>query len=446
MMTRLSYTTLIFSMVLVLFSACKKDDPGIEGLAKNFSSTEVQDWMKLMLKLSKETTGATPPVVARAIGYTGLALYESVVPGMPEYRSMAGQINGLSAGDLPTPDPGEYHWGAVANTVLATMLRTCYSGATPENLQAIDDLEALHLASFSAEAGADVIARSTDFGAAMALAMIEYANSDGEANCFNTNFPTTYVAPVGEGLWQPTPPLFAIALQPYWGDVRSFLTANVTDAIPGPPPAYSTTPGSDFWTETEEVYNVSTNLTPEQLIIAKYWGDDPGKSATPAGHSLSILQIVLEQENANLELAAESFAKLGLAVHDAFVSCWKAKFLYNLVRPVTVIQQEIDGAYLPPVATPPFPEYTSGHSVQSGAASQVLTDMFGSSYAFTDDTHEARIDIDGTPRSFSSFYEFADEAAISRLYGGIHYRSAIDIGVTQGREIGANISALSFRN
>ena len=123
---------LFFSLVVLVLGSCKDDDPvGIETYTRNFSGEVVQDWMQIMLVLSKETTGAFPPAVARVIGYTGLALYESVVPGMPEYQSMAGQINGLSPGDLPTAEPGEYHWGAVANVVLAQMTRSCFAGASP---------------------------------------------------------------------------------------------------------------------------------------------------------------------------------------------------------------------------------------------------------------------------------------------------------------------------
>jgi hypothetical protein len=222
------------------------------------------------------------------------------------------------------------------------------------------------------------------------------------------------------------------------------LTTNVDEALPPAPPAYSTDPASVFWLETTEVYDAVQNLTDEQLVIAEFWSDDPGKTATPPGHSISILKQILEDENADLATAAEAFAKLGMGVHDAFISCWNAKFVYNLVRPITVIHEQMDPAFEIPLSTPPFPEYPSGHSVQSGASAQILTSLFGSNYAFTDRTHESRTDIDGSPRTFNSFDEFADEAAISRLYGGIHFRAAIEKGVEQGKEIGKNISELDF--
>jgi len=435
------------SAVMVLTPSCKEEDlPGIETQASEFSSKVVQDYMSLMAVLSKETTGAFPPVVARAYAYTGLALYESLVPGMPDNNSFAGQINGLNADMIPEAAPGEYHWGVVANTVLAEMLRTCYANATAENLAAIDALEASYRNDlFASEADEDVLARSEEHGRAVALAIIAYADSDGQSNCFNTNFPTSYVAPVGPGMWRPTPPLFALALQPYWGDVRPFLTRNISEEMPPPPPSYSTDPSSKFMEEVMEVYDVVNSQTPEEFVIAHYWSDDPGKSPTPAGHSLQILRQVLDWENANLAESAEAFALMGMSLHDAFISCWKAKYVYNLVRPITFIQVEIDPGFTIPLPTPPFPEYTSGHSVQSGAAAKVLTELFGEDYAFTDYAQVDRTDINGAPRSFPSFYAFADEAARSRLYGGIHFRSAIDEGIAQGLGVGENIMALPYR-
>jgi hypothetical protein len=151
---------------------------------------------------------------------------------------------------------------------------------------------------------------------------------------------------------------------------------------------------------------------------------------------------VLRREDGSLARAAEVYAKVGIAVCDAFIACWHQKYVSNLLRPVTYIGRLLDPTWLPLLDTPPFPEYTSGHSVQSGAAFQVLTDLFGERYPFVDHTHDER---GLAPRSFGSFFEAAEEAAISRLYGGIHFRSAVENGVTQGRCIGTAVSALPFQ-
>lgn len=180
-------------------------------------------------------------------------------------------------------------------------------------------------------------------------------------------------------------------------------------------------------------------------MIAEFWADDPTTTATPPGHSISILNQLLAENNTDLAFAAEAYVKLSIAISDAFISCWKSKYETAYPRPVTYINNYIDADWLPVLSTPPFPEYTSGHSVQSGAMAEVLTEMFGDNYTFTDRTHEGRSDIDGTPRTFSSFYKMAEEAAISRLYGGIHYHEAIYLGLEQGHKIGQIINALDLK-
>ena len=187
------------------------------------------------------------------------------------------------------------------------------------------------------------------------------------------------------------------------------------------------------------------NIKPEEEIIAKFWSDDPGQPGTPPGHSISIATQVLKKESYNLAKSSEVYAKVGMAVADAFISCWRWKFVYSYIRPISFIRSKIDPSFVSVLETPPFPEYTSGHSVQSGATAKVLTELFGSNYVFSDSTHVNRTDINGTPRSFKSFYDFATEAAISRLYGGIHYREAIEKGVEQGIKIGTEVSKLKFR-
>jgi hypothetical protein len=195
--------------------------------------------------------------------------------------------------------------------------------------------------------------------------------------------------------------------------------------------------------EAFEVYTTVNALSDEQRAIARFWSDDPGSTSTPAGHSLSILTQVLRARDASLAEAAEAYAFLGIAVADAFIGCWRVKYTHNLLRRITYIRATIDPGWSDPLplVTPPFPEYTSGHSVQSAAAAAVLTAQFGV-VPFVDQTHDRR---GLAPRSFTSFDEAAAEAAISRLYGGIHFRAAIERGLTQGRCIGEGAAALPLR-
>ena len=435
---------LILLSAVLLFNACKKDEESRPGAA-DFDSQVAHDFIDLSIKLTKETAGFTPPVAARAYGYLGLTLYESVVPGMSNYNSLQGSVNGLTAGTLPEAETSEYHWGAVAANAMASAMKNFYKTASVSNLQAIEDLRLQYEQQYKAETGADVYDRSKAFGEAMGAAVYAFAATDGQEVAYTTNFPSSYVPPVFPGAWVPTPPAFQKALQPYWGNVRTFLAEDATGTQPPPHPVYSTLNTSQFYAQALEVYTVTTSLTAEQEKIAKFWSDDPGLTGTPPGHSLSIAKQVLENEDANLELSAEVYAKVGMAVHDAFVSCWKCKYEFSLMRPITYIIDFIDPNYPTLLTTPPFPEFTSGHSVQTGASMRILSDIFGYDYAFTDKTHEARADIDGSPRSYDSFYEAADEAAISRLYGGIHYRAAIELGVDQGIRVGINIGNLPFK-
>lgn len=446
MKQRIFYFALLFTS-LMFFNSCKDDDDQPEvKLTSDYASSVVTSWIELTLKLTEETPGYSPPVAARVYGYSGLALYESVRHGMPGYKTLEGQLTEFDAGTIPAIDEdAEYHWAAVANSALAVFLKNCFQTTSASNHTLISDLENDFIDQFKSEASDAVINRSMAYGQEVGNAILTFATSDGQSECYKSNFPDTYVVPSGDGFWVPTSTDNPIPLQPYWGQVRPFMTSNITDLLPIAPPAYSVDESSAFYLEAMEVYEAVVNLTEEQKVIAEFWSDDPGNTATPPGHSYSIMMQILSDEEADLAKAAEVYAKLGMGVHDAFVSCWNAKYHYNLIRPITYIHDFIDDSWSIPLATPPFPEYTSGHSVQSGATAQILTDLFGDNYAFVDNTHINRTDIDGSPRSFSSFYELAEEAAISRLYGGIHFRAAIDIGVDQGISIGENIATLQFQ-
>jgi hypothetical protein len=369
-------------------------------------------------------------------------MYESAIPGMPDYKTMAGQVPGLNVADLPEKPTEEINWELSINAAAKEILKACMANAAANNENDInlkyDELSKEFIGN-SKEA---TIAASTEFGKKVGVAIAKYAASDNQENCFKTNFPSNYKLPTGLGFWKPTGSQL-IPLQPYWGEVRTFSGSNIVNVEL--PIDYSTDKKSTFYKEAEIVYNTSKNLNTREKIIAEYWSDDPGKTGTPPGHSMNIAKIIIQKEKLNLSNALEVYAKVGMGVHDAFVSCWNTKYKYNLLRPVTFIRENIDNSYTTLLDTPPFPEYTSGHSVQSGATAEILESLFGKPYLFTDNTHEGRTDIVGSPRSFVSFDDFAQEAAISRLYGGIHYRQGIEVGVKQGREVGKNVLKLKFK-
>jgi hypothetical protein len=209
------------------------------------------------------------------------------------------------------------------------------------------------------------------------------------------------------------------------------------------PPAYSEEPGSAFYKDGLEVYKIATAATQEQRQFALYWADDAGKTPTPAGHWAYIANDLLKARKADLGTAAETFARLNIAMSDAFVAAWATKYQLNVLRPVTYVQLVIDSNWVPTLLpTPPFPDYPSGHSVQSSSAQAVLNKMFGANTEFVDNTHNDR---GWGPRTFKSFKAAADEAAVSRLYAGIHYRFATDGGKPQGQCVADKVLALKFK-
>ncbi|MFN8487498.1 MAG: vanadium-dependent haloperoxidase [Caldilineaceae bacterium] len=433
--SRIRCSVQTLSIVLLLVASCFQPASAVSGGVAQYDAHVPLAWFNLYLRLVKETKGFAPPVASRTFGYAAIALYEAVVPGMPGYQSLAGQLTDLPP--LPQLSPGRnYHWPTVANAALAEIARKFFAQASPENLMAINTLEKQLMNEYLSALGPNTLGASILQGRLIAGAIDAWAQTDG-----STADNVAYKLPAGDGMWTPTPPKNLPALLPYWGNHRSFLKMDQTCKVTSPP-AYSTAITSPFYAQAREVYDTVNRLTPEQRAIALFWADNAGETATPPGHSISILNQVLKEKQATLDVAAVAYAKVGIAVADAFVACWHTKYEYNLLRPITYIQKVIDPKWTTPdLVTPPFPEYTSGHSVQSAATAEVLTALFGDNYKFTDHTHEEQ---GLAPRTFASFWAAAQEAAISRLYGGIHYRAAIENGMEQGKCIGKQVNALKF--
>ncbi|MFO0469316.1 MAG: vanadium-dependent haloperoxidase [Bacteroidota bacterium] len=442
---KLNSNTILLVILLSVISGCQKD-PGFKTpqTAEQQPLTVATKWFEQFYGLTKVCPGFTPPVAARAFGYAGVALYESVVPGIPTHQSLGAKLKGLPK--MPIPNLGQnYYWPACANAAMAYLARNLYANMPNAQLALVNQLEKQLVETFSSFADSETLNRSKVFGQSIGEAIYVWSLTDGGHEGYNKNFPENYAAPTGPGKWVPTAPSFQRALQPYWGSNREFVTGIISRSQTLTPLTYSTSKTSPFFSQALEVYTVTSNLNKDQEIIANYWSDDPGIGGTPPGHSINIATQILTKENASLALAAETYCKVSIAVADAFISCWKSKYEFNLLRPITYIRDVIDPNWTPILNTPPFPEYSSGHSVQSSATAQVLSDLFGYRYSFIDRTHEMRKDIVGTPRLFASFFDYAEEAAISRLYGGIHFRDGIHFGLKQGRIIGEEVGALPFK-
>ena len=403
----------------------------------------LQNWYKLMLELVRHTPTYTPPVASRAFAYVGITGFEAVAGGTDDLQTLAGQVNGLTA--LPARDGTlPYDDGVVLQAALSTAVKTFFSNTGPTGQRAMAAMERVLTEKTTADLPEDIAARSTALGVAIAQHVIDWSLTDGGAVVENMGFPYEYTLRQAPEAWVPTSKIVQQQkpLLPDWGNNRTFaMPDGATCGLP-PPPAYSTEPGSAFYAEAKEVYDTVKDLTPEQRQIARFWSDDPMLSPTPPGHWISIAMQVQTATGAPLSEQVDLQARLGIALADAFIGCWNAKFEYDLLRPVTYIRATMDPKWEPVLITPPFPEYPSGHSTQSGAAAEVLTAFFGEDFAFEDATH---LDDGLKPRQFPSFWAAAEEAGMSRLYGGIHFRSAIDQGLEQGRCIGRHVSALQTR-
>jgi len=274
-----------------------------------------------------------PPPASRIYGISAVALYEAVAPGAGHHRSLAGQLNGLDR--MPKPKAKAKHdWPAVANAALAQTIRGIFPSLKPENLAAIDALEHDFAAQFQAEVEADVYQRSVAQGQAVADAILAWAATDG----YSTYNNCPYVANPVPGAWQPTPPGFnPKPLQPCWGLIRPMVLTSGRECPPTGPPVFSTDAGSDFSAAALEVYNTGLSLTDEQKTIAAYWADSPATTGTPPGHWIAIVGQIARTDGLSLSDAAEAFARVGIAVHDAFIQCWFTKYATNLQRPVTYI-------------------------------------------------------------------------------------------------------------
>jgi hypothetical protein len=400
----------------------------------------LKQWYELVLKLVRHTATYSPPLASRNFAYLGVTSYEAVASGDKKMKTLAGQLHGLK--DVPQREAGKtYDEVVVLNAALGQGLQLYFSNTGPSGQNALrSHLKRLNK-QVSKGVAKQVAKRSHAYGQRLAQHIFAWSMSDGGAKIANMGFPLKYALKSGAGHWVPTNQLGLqqVPLLPDWGKNRPFaMPTDMPCELPSPP-AYSEDNTSAFFSQALEVKDVRANLTDDQIAIAKFWSDDPMLSVTPPGHWISILLQLSEREDLPVSKTAEGLALLGVATADAFIGCWHSKYEYNLLRPVTYIRKLIDPKWEPLLITPPFPEYPSGHSVQSGAAARVMEKMFGSDTAFEDATY---VD-DGIPaRKYANFKAAADEASMSRLYGGIHFRAAMVDGLLQGRCIGTYAAKL----
>jgi hypothetical protein len=408
-------------------------------------------WADMTLFISKNTFANTPTYSSRALGYIGLTMYETVVHGYSNHQSLAGQLNQLEKLPLPLPDK-KYDWVICLNAGQSYILKKIYNQTQDENKLVIDSLEKTIYDEYASFINDDDIAeRSASYGKEVAEAIYQWSKTDGGDRGYLHNFDDKFVVKDKPGVWKPA--LFSqvvghLPLHPHWGNNRTFLRADSEMPMPDFI-AYSKDTTSEYFKIVAEVLQKNLTLTQPEKEIAMWWNDDPSDTYTPPGHSYNLGTIAIKKARPDLIKCAETYAKIGISVADAFINCWKCKYQYLSERPSTYINEVMDNAWESFWPNPPFPAFPSGHATQAAASAIVMTGLYGNNFSFTDNSHAGRPrdenkNVDYKARSFISFWQAAEETAQSRFYGGIHTKYDNNTGLAQGKIIGNNVNQLRW--
>ncbi|MGI4020326.1 MAG: vanadium-dependent haloperoxidase [Janthinobacterium lividum] len=377
----------------------------------------------------------SPPVASRIYAYTSLASYEAMRFQNPKYTSLIQQLKGFD--QIPAPEKGKkYNYALAATQAFFTVVRK-----VTFSVDSLKKYENQVYSSFKNQMDDSTYARSVAFGDQVAKVILKRAAAD---NYGQTRSKPKFLGSDNPGKWRPTAPDYLDGVEYCWGTMKTFMLDSSSQFAPPPPPPFSEDKNSTYFKQNLEVYNQVKNLNREQKDIARYWDDNPfvmehsghlsfaNKKITPGGHWIGITAIACKKTHADPVKTAQAYALTSLAMFDAFICCWQEKYKSSYIRPVTIINEKIDRNWTPRLQTPPFPEYPSGHSTITRSAAVVLTRLFGDNFSFQDTSDLKYI---GMKRNFKSFVQAADEASISRFYGGIHYRNSVNVGAEQGKKV-----------
>ena len=379
----------------------------------------------------------SPPVASRIYAYVSIAGYEAAIAFNKNYTSFAGQLHGLNA--LSKPDASKQYSAGLS----ATHAMLLVAEALIISEDTIKNFHNQLLKEYKASGIPQVVYDSSlAYGKQIATAILAWAAKDQ----YKETRALGKFAVLDDSItWKPTPPAYMQAIEPYWGRMRTFVLDSIKNFKPLPAIPFSTDTASTFYKEAKAVFDKGNNLTNEEKFIANFWDCNPfkmnvdghvmyaTKKISPGGHWINITALACKKTKADIAKSTQAYAVVSITLADAFISCWDEKYRSIVIRPETYINNYIDQSWMPLLQTPPFPEYTSGHSVVSAASATILTRIFGDNFSYTDSTEN---EFGLQPRRFTSFNKAAEEAAISRYYGGIHYDAAIVNGLTEGRKIG----------
>jgi hypothetical protein len=381
----------------------------------------------------------SPPQASRVYAYASIAAFEATRHQDSSWLTLSGQLREMPA--IPVPDRArEYAWSLAGMRALLTV-----GHALTFSRERMDSVRSAMTAQYARVLDRAVYDRSVAFGDSVATAVLAWADQDGfKQSRGMPKFSVTSKV----GRWVPTPPAYMDAVEPGWGSVKPFTLDSATQYRPAAAIPFDTSRTSPFFQHVLEVYEKGRTLTDDERAVAAFWDCNPYvmnvqghtmfaiKKISPGGHWMGIAGLASRKVRATSAASADAYARTAIALADGFIVAWEEKYRSGVIRPETIINAYLDEAWVPLLQTPPFPEYPSGHSVISTAAARVLTSIFGDAFAF-DDSVEVRY---GLPvRRFESFDAAAEEAAISRLFGGIHFRPAIEEGQKQGRLVGDHV-------
>ncbi|WP_430466541.1 vanadium-dependent haloperoxidase [Winogradskyella ouciana] len=435
---KLKYYSILLGILFTCFSCSKEKEP---------ITITTDDYHAAVDKLTEVMVHDifSPPVASRIYVYPNIAAYETLNQNSSTYQSLANQLNGLD--NLDTENTAE-----ASNLQLASVI--AYMNVAKELVFSKERITAYRDSLYNhwKTQNEDEFNSAKNYGLQISEQIIAWMNADNYAE--TRTMPDYNIYTEDPSQWEPTPPAYMKGIEPHWNKLRPFVLDSAAQFKPATHPKFSLEEGSAFHNELMDVYNLTNDIREkgddsEEIQIARFWDCNPfvsvnkghfmfaEKKITPGAHWIGICKIACKDTQADFEKTVYAYTKTSVAIADAFISCWDEKYRSNLIRPETLINKHIDLEWAPILQTPPFPEYTSGHSVVSGASSEVLTDIFGDNFAFNDTTELPY----GLPmRSFRSFRLAAQEAAVSRLYGSIHYKAAVEIGLDQGISLGTLVN------
>ena len=381
----------------------------------------------------------SPIVASRNYTYANVAAYEVVAAGYPDkYNSLAGQLNGLQF--VPKPETGkkvDYEFAALLAFCKLGEAVTFPAGSMKDYVDSLKKLAEDH------GMPSEEFDNSIQYADTVSSVIMSWSKKD---NYLQTRGAPEFTVMDSPGRWVPTPPAYSPAAEPHWNQIRPMVLDSATQFIPPAPFKFDiTNKKSDYYKEVIAIKNAGDSLTEEQMHMADFWDDNPfklnvsghlmfgTKKFSPPGHWMSIVGIAAQKAQADFPTTVTAFTKTAIALFDAFIQCWDEKYRHNTIRPETVINKYIDANWRPHLQTPPFPEYTCGHSTGSAAAAEALTSVFGDQFAYTDTTE---LEFGIKNRSYKSFRDAALENNWARFYGGIHFHYSCIVSTEYGRKVG----------